>query len=241
MTAPTSSFSGFALEPFPEVRPGDNLADVIIGVLDRSEVELEDGDVLVVASKAVSIAEMRYVELAGVSSGPEAMELAARTGKPAGLVQLILDASSGYFLATPTGPIIARHTLGLQLTSAGVDRAGSAGAWLLPVDPDASARALRDALTAHTGAGLAVIVVDSDGRADRRGATVVSIGAAGIRPLRVTEYDGKRQEETFTDLVAAAGGIILGQRGRGAPVAVLRGLSYEAGDEGVAAMLHNRP
>ncbi|GHH21528.1 coenzyme F420-0:L-glutamate ligase [Streptomyces rubradiris] len=111
-------------------------------------------------------------------------------------------------------PIIARHTLGYQLTSAGIDRAGTEGAWLLPADPDASARSLRDALNTYSGPTVAVVIADSDGRADRRGATVVSIGAAGVAPLRVTEHGGKRQEETFTDLIAAAAGIILGQRGR---------------------------
>ncbi|URN13114.1 coenzyme F420-0:L-glutamate ligase [Streptomyces radiopugnans] len=94
---------------------------------------------------------------------------------------------------------------------------------------------------AYSGATVAVVIADSDGRADRRGATVISIGAAGVAPLRVTERGGKRQEETFTDLIAAAAGIILGQRGRGAPVAVLRGIAYDPSDEGVATMLHHRP
>ncbi|MET7318509.1 coenzyme F420-0:L-glutamate ligase [Streptomyces thermoviolaceus] len=83
-------------------------------------------------------------------------------------------------------------------------------------------------MTTHTGADVAVVTADSDGRADRRGATVISIGAAGIAPLRITEHGGKRQEETFTDLIAAAAGIILGQRGRGAPVAALRGIAHSA-------------
>lgn len=79
---------------------------------------------------------------------------------------------------------------------------------------------------------VAVVIADSDGRADRKGATVISIGAAGIAPLRVTEHNEpggrtKRQEETLTDLVAAAAGLILGQRGRGAPVAVVRGITYQ--------------
>ncbi|WP_026268862.1 coenzyme F420-0:L-glutamate ligase [Salinispora arenicola] len=241
MTAvPTSAFSAFALEPFPELQPGADLAGVITGVLACTGIELQDGDV-VVASKAVSVAENRYVDLAGVVPGPEALELSARTGKPAEVVQLILDSSDSYFLAAEEGPIIARHRLGFQLTSAGIDRAGPQGAWLLPVDPDASARALRDALIAYSGADVAVVVAGSDGRADRRGATVISIGAAGVGPLRVTEFGGKRQEETFTDLIAAAAGIILGQRGRGAPVAVLRGIAYESSDAGVASMLQHRP
>ncbi|WP_422647420.1 coenzyme F420-0:L-glutamate ligase [Actinoalloteichus caeruleus] len=240
--APTSAFSAFALDPFPEIQPGDDLAGTITDVLTRTATELRDGDVVVVASKVVSIAEKRYVDLTSVTPGPEALELSAQTGKPAEIVQLILDSSDNYFLATETGPIIARHTLGYQLTSAGIDRVGTEGAWLLPVDPDASARNLRDALINNTGSVVAVVIADSDGRADRRGSTVISIGAAGVMPLRTSEHDGKQQEETFTDLIAAAAGIILGQRGRGAPVAVLRGISYDASneDEGVSAMLHKQ-
>ncbi|MFI1834645.1 coenzyme F420-0:L-glutamate ligase [Streptomyces olivaceoviridis] len=238
--APTSGFSAFALEPFPELQPGDDLAGTITGVLNRTGTKLRDGDIIVVASKAVSVGEKRYVDLADVTPGPEALALSAKTGKPAEIVQLILDSSTEHFLATEKRPIIARHTLGYQLTSAGIDRAGTEGAWLLPADPDASARSLRDALSTYSGATVAVVIADS-GRADRRGATVISIGAAGVAPLRVTEHGGKRQEETFTDLIAAAAGIILGQRGRGAPVAILRGISYDSSDEGVAAMLHHQP
>lgn len=236
-TASTSGFSAFALEPFPELRLGDDLAATITGVITRTGAQLRDGDIVVVASKVVSLAERRYVDLAGVTPSSKAIELSARTGKPAEIVQLILDNSTEHFLATERGPIIARHTLGYQLTSAGIDRAGTNGAWLLPADPDASARALRHALIAFTHADVAVVIADSDGRADRRGATVISIGAAGITPLRATEHDGKRQEETLTDLIAAAAGIILGQRGRGAPVVVVRGIAYTPSNDGVASIL----
>lgn len=239
--APTSGYSAFAVEPFPEVRTGDDLAGTITEALTRTGTTLRDGDIVVIASKVVSIAERRYVALADVTPGPDAVALSARTGKPAEIVQLILDNSTEHFLATERGPIIARHTLGHQLTSAGIDRAGREGAWLLPTDPDASASALRDHLIAATGVTIAVVIADSDGRADRRGATAISIGAAGIAALRVTQHDGKRQEETLTDLIAAAAGIILGQRGRGVPVVVLRGVAYTADAHGVAAMLHHRP
>jgi coenzyme F420-0:L-glutamate ligase/coenzyme F420-1:gamma-L-glutamate ligase len=241
--SPTTNFSVFAVEPFPEVRPGDDLARVIVEVLDRWAVELLDGDIVVVASKVVSIAEQRYVDFASVAISAEAADLARATGKPAALVQVILDESVDRFLATPSGPIIAWHRRGYQLTSAGVDRADDRGAWLLPADPDASARALRDAIVDATGVKVAVVIADSDGRADRRGATAISIGASGAAPVRVTEYRQpsgatRKQEETFTDLVAAAAGLVLGQRGRGAPVAVVRGVHYESSDDGVAAMLH---
>ncbi|MFJ6661290.1 coenzyme F420-0:L-glutamate ligase [Streptomyces sp. NPDC091377] len=242
----TSSFTAFALEPFPTIKPGDDLVEAITTVMQAQDVALHDGDVIVVASKAVSISENRRVDLATVTPSAEALDLSARTGKPAEVIQLVLNESVTHFVAGDRGPIIARHRLGFELTSAGVDRDGPDGAWLLPSDPDASARGLRDALTKATGAPVAVVIADSDGRADRRGATVISIGAAGIAPLRTSEHaepDGrvKRQEETLTDLVAAAAGLILGQRGRGAPVAVLRGVAYESSDAGVSAMLHHRP
>jgi coenzyme F420-0:L-glutamate ligase/coenzyme F420-1:gamma-L-glutamate ligase len=157
MTAgPTFGFSAFALEPFPELQPGDDLAGTITDVLTHTGAELRDGDIVVVASKVASIAEKRYVDLAGVTPSAEAVSISARTGKPAEIVQLILDNSTEHFLATERGPIIARHTLGYQLTSAGIDRACTDGAWPRPAAPDASARALRDVLITDTGATVAL-------------------------------------------------------------------------------------
>ncbi|MFI8281385.1 coenzyme F420-0:L-glutamate ligase [Streptomyces sp. NPDC085929] len=240
-TACTSGFSAFALEPFGELRPGDDLSYAIADVLTRTRTTLHGGDIVVVASKVVSIAEKRYVDLTRVIPSPDAVDIAARTGEPAEMVQLMLENSTRYFLVTERGPIIAWHTLGFQLVLAGINRAGTDGAWLLPRDPDASAVALRNALIRSTGVEVAVVIADSDGRADRRGTTVISIGAAGITPLRTTEYKGKREEETLTDMIAAAAGIVLGQRGRGVPVAVLRGITYTRSNEGVAALLHQQP
>lgn len=240
MTA-TSAFCVFGLEPFPTINEGDDLPEAITTVLGEQGQRLLDGDIIVVASKVVSIAEKRYVDLATVTPSPQAWEISEQTGKPAAIVQLILEESTERFLATPTGPIIARHKRGYHLTSAGVDRAGATGAWLLPANPDASARRLHDALTTATGADLAVVIADSDGRADRLGATMISLGAAGIAPLRVTEHtephgEVKRQEGTLTDLLAAAG-IVLGQRGRDVPVVIIRGVAYQTSDDGVASML----
>ncbi|MCI2421146.1 coenzyme F420-0:L-glutamate ligase [Saccharopolyspora sp. K220] len=241
----TSGYSVFGLEPFPTIAPGDCLVDAITTTLAATDQHLQDNDVVVIASKVVSIAENRHVDLTTITPSQAATALAEQTGKPAPLVQVIINESRAHFLATPRGPIIATHKLGYQLTSAGVDRDGTTGAWLLPADPDASARSLRDQLRTATGADIATVIADSDGRADRAGATVISIGSAGIAPLRITTHTEpsgkvKIQDETFTDLAAAAAGIVLGQRGRGVPVAILRGLTYHRSDEGVASMLHSR-
>lgn len=107
----TSHFRAFAVEPFPTIRPGDSLPDAITHALDDNADRLVDGDVVVVASKVVSISENRRVDLATVQPSQQALDLAEKTGKPAGIVQLILDESTEHFLATPTGPIIARHKL----------------------------------------------------------------------------------------------------------------------------------
>lgn len=240
----TAAFSAFSVEPFPRISPGDDLGTVITTALRGHDVSVRDGDVIVVASKAVSISEKRRVDLGSVTPGDLALELSARTGKPAEVVQVVLDESDEQFVAGERGPIIARHRLGYQLTSAGVDRDGLDGVWLLPADPDASARRLRDAIVAAAGVQVAVVIADSDGRADRLGSTVIAVGAAGFAPLRVTEHAepggrAKRQEETLVDLVAAAAGVILGQRGRGAPVVIVRGVEYESSDEGVRSILHH--
>ncbi|WP_329127446.1 coenzyme F420-0:L-glutamate ligase [Streptomyces sp. NBC_01465] len=143
MNTPTDAFTALALGPFPVIEPGDDLATAIIRVLAETEQHLQDGDILVVASKVVSISERRYVNLATVSPGEEALDLSARTGKSAEITQLILDESQGNFLATERGPIVAWHRLGFQLTSAGIDRAGTGGAWLLPSNDDVTGRGLR--------------------------------------------------------------------------------------------------
>lgn len=237
----TRNIAVHALEPFPTITEGDPLAEVITDVLATNDQKLASGDALVVASKVVSLSELCKVEFTSVTPSEQARELAQETGKPAEAVQVILDESVEHRLASPTGPIIARHRLGYELTSAGVDRdRENACAWLIPADPDASARRLRDEMARATGIGdLAVVIADSDGRPDRRGATVLALGAAGIDPLRITEHRGKREEETLVDLIAAAAGLVLGQRGRGAPVALVRGVEFDRSDAGVAATLHH--
>lgn len=236
----THKYSVFALEPFPEILSGDSLAKLISEAALKDV--LRDGDIIVVASKVVSIEEDRRIDLRTVTPSPNALDLAKQTGKDARLLQLILDESKSYRLVTPRGPIIAYHRLGYELTSAGVDRHQTDSAYMLPLDPDASARRLKEELKVLTKTDVAVVICDSDGRPDRGGATVIAIGASGISPLRTTQVESggkiKHQEETIVDMIAAAAGVVIGQRGRGAPVAVIRGINYDRSDTGVRSILH---
>ncbi len=102
---PTTGFHSFSLEPFPEIKEGASITDAIPGVLNDPGIALEPDDVLVITSKAVSVSEGRHVHLGTITPSKDAVEMSARTGKPAEVVQLILDESTDYFLATEQGPI----------------------------------------------------------------------------------------------------------------------------------------
>jgi coenzyme F420-0:L-glutamate ligase/coenzyme F420-1:gamma-L-glutamate ligase len=174
------TLAGEALPGLPEIRAGDDLGALLAGAAARlPDPGLRAGDVVAVSHKAVAKAEGRVVPLSGVLPGAPARRLAAEHGKDPRLVELILS-ESVELVRADAGRLIARTRHGFVCANAGVDQSNAGGeerAVLLPVDPDASARALRAAL------GCAVIVTDSFGRAWRVGQAEVAIGCAGLAPL----------------------------------------------------------
>ena len=202
----------FALDDVPEVRAGDDLAALIAGSLGRTGTTLQDGDVLVVTSKVVAKAEGRVLQVDWAEA------VAAETDR--------LVAVRGRTRIAAT-----RH--GLVLASAGVDTSNTAPGTvvLLPVDPDASARALRSRLLDELGVDVAVVVSDTFGRPWRIGLTDQAIGVAGIDPLddargRVDPH-GNVLDVTVTalaDEIASAADLVKGKLA-GKPVAVVRGLA----------------
>lgn len=166
----------------PEIRPGDDLAGLIVGRLPRA---LLPGDVVVVAHKAVSKAEGRLRRLADVEPSAQAQRLAAEHGKDPRHVQVILEETRELVRAR-RGVLICETHHGFVCANAGVDASnvpGEDSVLMLPVDPDASARALRARLQELSGARLGVVITDSFGRAWRIGQCDVAIGAAGLRAL----------------------------------------------------------
>jgi coenzyme F420-0:L-glutamate ligase / coenzyme F420-1:gamma-L-glutamate ligase len=167
-----------ALPGIPEIRPGDDLATILGEAAARLEGGLRPDDVLAVAHKVVSKAEGRVVRLAEVFPGWEAHQLAKEHDKDPHLMQVILDESHDLVRAD-RGRLICRTRHGFVCANAGVDQsnAGRDGTVvLLPLGPDASARALRHEL------GCAVVITDSFGRAWRNGQCEVAIGCAGLAP-----------------------------------------------------------
>jgi len=240
------------LQGFPEVEPGDDLAGLIQAALRGNALELLGGDVLVVAQKIVSKAEDRYVRLADVTVSPEAEELAGRAGKDPRQVQLILQESRQVIRVRP-GVIIVEHRNGYVLATAGIDRsnirrdAADPRVLLLPRDPDASARALRQGLAERGAISPQVIINDSVGRAWRNGTVGLAIGTAGLAPLwnQVGERDlfGNVLEVTepaVADELAAAASLVMGQAGEGCPVVLARGAQLASSGEGSAGLLRDR-
>jgi coenzyme F420-0:L-glutamate ligase/coenzyme F420-1:gamma-L-glutamate ligase len=240
-----------ALPRLPHIQPGDDLALAIWRALEGSPVALEEGDVLVVAQKAVSKAEGSLVCLKEVSPSAQAYRLAEETGKDPRLVEVILRESSRVLRARP-GRLIVEQRLGIICANAGVDRSNVAqkgGPWasLLPLDPDASAEAIRARLKRLSGRELAVIISDSQGRPFRQGSVGVAIGVAGLRPLDdrrgQTDLYGRPLASTvvaLADQLASAAALALGEAGEGTPVVVVRGVGYQQGRGSARELLRPR-
>jgi coenzyme F420-0:L-glutamate ligase/coenzyme F420-1:gamma-L-glutamate ligase len=233
----------------PMVQPGDNLHALAVSALVDADLGLHAGDVLVVAQKVVSKAENRFVDVASVTPSAAAEKLAAETGKDSRFVEVVLSESKR-IVRHRENLIIAEHKRGWVMANAGIDHSnvapgdGHERILLLPVDPDASARALRDELVASYGVPVGVIISDSFGRPWRRGTVGIALGAAGLpaiidwrghpdlfgRPLEVTETG-------FADEIAAAASLVMGQADEAMPMVLVRGLSWTAPDADAAALV----
>jgi coenzyme F420-0:L-glutamate ligase/coenzyme F420-1:gamma-L-glutamate ligase len=233
------------LEGIPELRPGDDLARALHEAAERAG-GLEDGDVVVVAQKVVSKVEGRVVRLADVEPSARAVELAGPDGDPRH-VEVILRESAEVVRSRPP-LVIAETRHGFVCASAGVDASNAPEEGtlvLLPLDPDASARGLRDRLATLASVDVGVIVSDSFGRAWRQGTTDVALGVAGLEPLRdlrgARDASGRELRTTqiaVADEIAGAAELVLG-KSRGIPAARVRGADVR-GDGSAAELVMPR-
>ncbi|MFB6202583.1 MAG: coenzyme F420-0:L-glutamate ligase [Halorhabdus sp.] len=231
----------FAVDGLPEVRPGDDLGDLI-----DSHVDLQDGDVLAIASTVVSKAEGRQADLAEFEPGEQAREIAAKIGavaderKDPRFAQAVLEESQEILLDSPF--ILAVTPFGHITVNAGIDRSNVPGSdlLLLPENPISSANRLAETL--H----VPVVVTDTSGRPFRQGQRGVAIGWAGLPACRDWrgEHDREGRELTATveavaDELAAAANLVTGEGDDGLPVAVVREWSF--GDhDGQNALFRDR-
>jgi coenzyme F420-0:L-glutamate ligase/coenzyme F420-1:gamma-L-glutamate ligase len=225
----------------PAVKPGDDLAAVLLAALDRAAMPLATGDIVVVCQKIVSKAEGRIARLGNVTASPFAQQIAAQaTDKDPRIVEVILRETTR-IIKMDRGHLIVETGPGWVCANAGVDESNSLGpdiVILLPTDPDASAQALRAALHKATGAAIAVLITDTFGRPWREGLVDFALGLAGMEAqldLR-GEHDltGRELHHTVmaqADALAAAAGLLM-RKGAGIPAVLIRGYDFEpaAGD-----------
>jgi coenzyme F420-0:L-glutamate ligase / coenzyme F420-1:gamma-L-glutamate ligase len=239
------------LPGIPMIQPGADLAAILQESLQRARIQLQDGDVLVLAQKIVSKAEGRLLNLATIQPSAQALELGRRSGKDPRLAEVILRESKAIIRVRP-GTIIVEHRLGFICASAGVDHSnvqgdqGDANDWvlLLPDDPDASARAICEQLMAASGARIGVLIIDSHGRAWRLGTVGITIGIAGLPGL--VDLRGKPDLFDFrlqitqvgaADELAAAASLVMGQAAEGTPAVHVRGFPYPLRDAALNELL----
>jgi len=238
----------------PFIQPGDDLAEIIFQSLTRMNLDLVDGDILVVTSKIVSKAEGRQVNLVEVQPSQAAIQLAGLAGKDPRLVELILGESS-LVLRCKAGTIIVEHRLGFVCANAGIDHSNVCGGesqiedWvlLLPEDPQASAHRLRHCLEERSAARLGVLIIDSHGRAWRLGTVGMAIGLSGMPGLvdlrGVPDLFGYNLQITqvgAADELAAAASLMIGQAAEATPAAHVRGFPYALRDGSLRELLRPR-
>jgi len=234
------------IEGIPEVRPGDDIARLLVEATARQSTPFAGGDLLVVGQKIVSKAEGRIVRLADVTPSPVALAMAAGLGRDPRLVEIILR-ESRRVVRMDQGVLITETHHGWVCANAGVDQSNVDidCVALLPEDPDGAARALRDRIRTLTGADVCVIVADTFGRPWREGLTNVAIGVAGLAPLR--SYLGERDPAgrplqatilAVADELAAAAEPVMGKLDR-IPAAIVRGAPLMPSEEGSKPLLRD--
>jgi coenzyme F420-0:L-glutamate ligase / coenzyme F420-1:gamma-L-glutamate ligase len=235
----------FGLDGIPEIRAGDDLVEVISTAIRASGLSLQEGDILVVTHKIVSKAEDRVVDLSTVIPSEFALAYAERAGKDPRQVEIVLR-EAHRVVRMDRGVMICETRHGFICANAGVDASnvpGDHSVCLLPVDPDASARRIREGLASRFGVAPAVIISDSFGRPWRKGIVNVAIGLAGMSPFAdyrgTTDaygYDLRVSVMAVADELAATAELLAGKTDA-RPVALIRGYEYTPADATAAELV----
>jgi coenzyme F420-0:L-glutamate ligase/coenzyme F420-1:gamma-L-glutamate ligase len=246
------SITYFAVAGIPLIKPGDDLAQIIVDALNAERLRLQPGDIVVIAQKILSKAENRYVELRDVQPSEQARTLADQIGKDPRYVEVVLS-ESAEVVRYRQNVLIVAHRLGFVMANAGIDQSnirhveGEERVLLLPRDPDGSAAALKTRLDTAFAADIGVIINDSFGRPWRNGVVGVALGVAGLpslldmigkpdmfgRPMQMTEI-------AVADEIAAGASLLMGQAAEGLPVVVVRGLTFDAAARPASALVRPR-
>ena len=222
------------IENIPLIKEGDDIADLILDAMAEGTINVENGDIFVIAETIISKAEGNKINLETIKPTPKAFELAEKTGKDPHLVESIIQESNEILKVGPDF-IISETKHGFVCANAGIDESNVEDnmATPIPEDPDKSAFIIREKMENLTGKEVVVIISDTQGRAFREGAIGTAIGISGMNALwdRKGEKDlyGRELQTTsiaVADELASAASILMGQADEGIPVVVIRGVNY---------------
>jgi coenzyme F420-0:L-glutamate ligase/coenzyme F420-1:gamma-L-glutamate ligase len=234
------------VEGIGEIHPGDDIAAIVIDAAARQRTPLTTGDVVVLSQKIVSKSEGRLLRLPEITPSPMATTFAAGLGRDPRLIEVILR-ESRRVVRMDRGVLVTETHHGWVCANAGVDQSNVDAdvVALLPVDPDGSARAFRDAVRTRTRAEVHVIVADTFGRPWREGLVNIAIGVAGFAPilsyLGQQDPAGRPLQATIlaiADELAGAAEPVMGKLDR-IPAAIVRGVALQASEEGSKALLRD--
>lgn len=219
-----------ALHNFPKIERKCNLSAEIIRTIKNEGFNIRDNDVLCIASKLISKSEGLFVHLNSINPSQLALRLHKQIPRKAPrLIQIIIDQTedkSGKKLKISKNFIGGWLPNGLFLTSAGVDKIDAGTAIVLPKNCDEIAKRISDDIFDQLKVRVAIIITDSDGRIDKKGATQVAIGLYGVSGLRKSQYQDKTNVETICDMLAASAGLLMGQKGKMLPIVKIHGIDY---------------
>lgn len=219
-----------ALHNFPKIERKCNLSAEIIRTIKNEGFNIRDNDVLCIASKLISKSEGLFVHLNSINPSQLALRLHQQIPRKAPrLIQIIIDQTedkSGKKLKISKNFIGGWLPNDLFLTSAGVDKIDAGTAIVLPKNCDEIAKRISDDIFDQLKVRVAIIITDSDGRIDKKGATQVAIGLYGVSGLRKSQYQDKTNVETICDMLAASAGLLMGQKGKMLPIVKIHGIDY---------------
>lgn len=222
----------FPLQDFPLINPGDDLATILVDKL--REIEIQNGDIIVIAHTIVSKAENKVYNLDEIEPSPLAMHIGEVQDKDPRKIEVILRESSE-IVRMNKRVLITSTKHGFVCANSGVDKSNTPGETVisLPDDPDYSAYQIKKKILEHLGKNVAVIISDTFGRPLRVGTVNFAIGISGINPIEdfrgqidLFGYELKSTMVARVDEVAAAAGMIMGQANEGKPVIIVRGVKY---------------
>ena len=224
-----------ALKKFPLIEPGDHLDEIILKSISDNNLQLEDGDILIIAQKIISKAENRYINLDDVIPSQSAIDLGEELNRNPAFIQLILNESKT-IISTEKNVIIVEHNLGFIHINAGIDRSNIPQdenlVLLLPIDPSSSAEIIQSFISKSLNINISVVITDSMSRPYRSGVTNFALASANIQSLIDLKGESdiygntlKSTEIAIADELAAAAGLLMGQGDELKPVILMKGFS----------------